>query len=116
MLGGTGVAPQGGMTTTRALLTGFLLILTPGCATKSAYLNEGPTALGKPPYQVGPVTVFIRPQAEVELICRLRSPRAAPEGRIPGCYVPVDRLIVSTADPYVLMHEFKHYFEGPWHK
>src|SRR6266849_6092164 len=100
MLGGTGVAPQGGMTTTRALLTGFLLILTPGCATKSAYLNEGPTALGKPPYQVEP-------------ICRLRSPRAAPEGRIHGCYVPVDRLIVSTADPYVLMHEFKHYSEGP---
>jgi hypothetical protein len=25
-------------------------------------------------------------------------------------------MIVSTADPYVLMHEFKHYFEGAWHK
>jgi hypothetical protein len=59
---------------------------------------------------------LIRPQAEVELICRLRSSHGAPEGRIHGCYVPADRLIVSTADPYVLMHEFKHYFEGPWHK
>jgi hypothetical protein len=55
-------------------------------ATQGAYLNEGPTALGKPPYQVGPVTVVMRPQA-------------APEGRIHGCYVPADRLIV-----------------GPWHK
>ena len=102
---------------TRALQTALLAgALTTGCATHGAYLNEGPTALGKPPYQVGPVTVVIRPQSEVELICRLRSPHAAPEGRIHGCYVPADRLIVSTADPYVLMHEFKHYFEGPWHK
>ena len=68
-------------------------------ATQGAYLNEGPTALGKPPYQVGRVTVVMRPQAEVELIGRLRSPPAAPEGRIHGCYVPADRLIV-----------------GPWHK
>jgi hypothetical protein len=63
---------------------------------------------------VGPVTVVIRPQAEVELICRLRSAHRAP-GRIHGCYVPADRMIVSTADPYVLLHEFKHYFEGSWH-
>jgi len=93
-----------------------LIAVTTGCAAQGAYLNEGPTALGKAPYQVGPVTVVIRPQAEVELICRLRSSPGAPGGRIHGCYVPADRLIVSTADPYVLMHEFKHYFEGPWHK
>jgi hypothetical protein len=105
------------MKPTRPLLAGLLLlILDTGCATQGAYLNEGPTALGKAPYQVGPVTVVMRRQAEVELICRLRSPHAAPAGRIHGCYVPADRLIVSTADPYVLMHEFKHYFEGPWHK
>jgi hypothetical protein len=42
-----------------------------------------------------------------------RAPRAP--GRIHGCYVPADRMIVSTADPYVLLHEFKHYFEGSWH-
>jgi hypothetical protein len=46
----------------------------------------------------------------------LRSPEAAANVRIHGCYVPGDRMIVSTPDPYVLMHEFKHYFEGPWHK
>lgn len=73
--------------------------MTTGCAARSAYLNEGPNALGKPPYQVGPVTVVIRPQGEVEMICRLRSSHGAPEGRIRGCYVPADRLIVSTADP-----------------
>jgi hypothetical protein len=93
-----------------------LTLLASGCAGHGAYLNDGPTQLGKPPYQVGPVAVVIRPQPEVELICRLRSPHTAPDGRIHGCYVPADRLIVSTADPYVLMHEFKHYFEGPWHK
>ena len=76
-----------------------LIAVMTGCAAQSAYLNEGPTALGKPPYQVGPVTVVIRPQAEVEMICRLRSSPGAPDGRIHGCYVPADRLIVSTADP-----------------
>jgi len=50
------------------------------------------------------------------MICRLRSPLSAPTGRIHGCYVPADRTIISTADPYVLMHEFKHYFEGAWHQ
>jgi hypothetical protein len=109
---------QDGMATIvpRAVLAALSLALTTGCAAQGAYLNEGPTALGKPPYQVGPVTVVIRPQAEVEMICRLRSSPGAPEGRIHGCYVPADHLIVSTADPYVLMHEFKHYFEGPSHK
>jgi len=76
-----------------------LIAVMTGCAAQSAYLNEGPTALGKPPYQVGRVTVVIRPQAEVEMICRLRSSPGAPDGRIHGCYVPADRLIVSTADP-----------------
>ncbi len=62
---------------TRILQTAILAsALTTGCATQGAYLNEGPTALGKPPYQVGPVTVVIRPQSEVELICRPRSPHA----------------------------------------
>jgi hypothetical protein len=93
-----------------------LTLVTSGSAGRGAYLNDGPTQLGKPPYQVGPVTVVIRPQPEVEPICRLRSPHTAPDGRIHGCYVPADRLIVSTADPYVLMHEFTHYLEGPWHK
>ncbi len=93
-----------------------LAFLASGCATHEAYLSEGQTQLGKPPYEVGPLTVVIRPQSEVELICRLRSPQASPAGRVHGCYVPADKMIVSTADPYVLMHEFKHYFEGPWHK
>ena len=35
-----------------------------------------------------------------------------PGGHIHGCYVPAARMSVSTADPYVLMHELKHYFEG----
>ncbi len=101
----------------RPLMAGLTLtLLAGGCAGHGAYLNEGPTQLGKSPYQVGPVTVVIRPQPEVELICRLRSSHKGPGGRIHGCYVPADKMIVSTSDPYVLMHEFKHYFEGGWHK
>ena len=101
----------------RPVMAGIgLTLLATGCAGQGAYLNAGPTHLGKSPYEIGPVTVVIRPQPEVEMICRLRSSHKALNGRIHGCYVPADKLIVSTADPYVLMHEFKHYFEGAWHK
>jgi hypothetical protein len=93
-----------------------LALVSTGCAGHGPYLSTGQTQLGQSPHQIGPVTVVIRPQAEVEMLCRLRSAHAAPAGRVHGCYVPADRMIVSTADPYVLMHEFKHYFEGAWHK
>ena len=117
--GGTRVALVRGMATKRMRVAmagiGLALAFT-GCTSHGAYLSTGQTQLGQSPHQVGPVTVVIRPQPEVEMICRLRSPHRAPDGRIHGCYVPADRMIVSTADPYVLMHEFKHYFEGAWHK
>lgn len=101
----------------RAAIAGVgLALVSTGCASQGPYLSTGSTQLGSSPHQVGPVTVVIRPQPEVEMICRLRSPQAAPVGRIHGCYVPADRMIISTADPYVLMHEFKHHFEGAWHQ
>ena len=101
----------------RATLVGAgLTLVSTGCASHAPYLSTGQTGLGGSPHQIGPVTVVIRPQPEVELICRLRSPQGAPGGRIHGCYVPADRLIVSTADPNVLLHEFKHFFEGAWHQ
>ena len=101
----------------RAILAGVgLALLSTGCASHAPYLSTEQARLGESPYQIGPVTVVIRPQPEVEMICRLRSHQAAPAGRIHGCYVPADRMIVSTADPNVLLHEFKHYFEGAWHQ
>jgi hypothetical protein len=118
-ISGTGVALLGGMATKgiRAVIAGVgLALVSTGCASQGPYLSTGQTQLGGSPHQIGPVTVVIRPQAEVEMICRLRSPQSAPAGRVHGCYVPADRMIISTADPYVLMHEFKHYFEGAWHK
>lgn len=103
--------------TVRSVVAGLgLALVFTGCASHGPYLSTGQTQLGQSPHQVGPVTVVIRPQPEVEMICRLRSAHKAIGGRIHGCYVPADRMIVSTADPYVLMHEFKHYFEGAWHK
>ena len=102
----------------RAVMAGIgLALVSAGCASQAGpYLSTGQSQLGQSPHQIGPVTVVIRPQPEVEMICRLRSPQTAPAGRIHGCYVPADRMIVSTADPYVLMHEFKHHFEGTWHQ
>ena len=84
-------------------------------------MSTGPTqrdrdGLGGQSYEVGPVTVLIRPQPEVEMICLLRGGKVSATARIHGCYVPGERLIVSTADPYVLLHEFRHHFEGAWHK
>jgi hypothetical protein len=103
--------------TMRAMMAGLgLALVSTGCASHGPYLSTGQTQLGQSPHQIGPVTVVIRPQPEVEMICRLRSTHKATNGRIHGCYVPADKMIVSTADPYVLMHEFKHYFEGAWHK
>jgi hypothetical protein len=101
----------------RSVMAGIgLMLVSTGCASQGPYLSTGQTQLGRSPHQIGPVTVVIRPQPEVEMICRLRSPHMAPDGRIHGCYVPADKMIVSTADPNVLLHEFKHYFEGAWHK
>ena len=49
-------------------------------------------------------------------MCRLHTQqRTGPTGRILGCYVPQAKAIISTPDPHVLLHEFKHYFEGPFH-
>jgi Zn-finger nucleic acid-binding protein len=91
--------------------------LLPGCAAHGPYLSAGAAHLGSDPYEIGPVTVVVRPQPQVELICRLRAPSVAPSNvRIQGCYVPKDRMIVSTPDPFVLLHEFKHHFEGGWHE
>lgn len=65
---------------------------------------------------VGPLRVLLRPQPEVEFMCRLHAQRqATPNGRILGCYVPREQAIISTPDAHVLLHEFKHYFEGPFH-
>lgn len=67
-------------------------------------------------HQVGPLRVLLRPQPEVEFMCRLHAQQqAVPGGRILGCYVPQQQAIISTPDPHVLLHEFRHYFEGSFH-
>lgn len=85
-----------------------------GCAGTSM----GPESSASNPdlYEVGPLRVLLRPQPEVEFMCRLHvQQRATSTGRILGCYVPRERAIISTPDAHVLLHEFKHYFEGPFH-
>lgn len=95
-----------------AILAGAL---SAGCATTPPAMPE-PASSGSDVYQVGPLRVLLRPQPEVEFICRLHAEQqAGPNGRILGCYVPREQVIISTSDPHVLLHEIKHYFEGSFH-
>lgn len=100
-------------------LFGFLVLIgavSAGCGSADPSNGQKPPITSGDVYQVGPVRVLLRAQPEVEFICRLHSQQqAAPSGRILGCYVPVERAIISTPDAQVLLHEFKHYFEGPFH-
>ena len=99
------------------LAAAFVLALAlSGCATKGGYLSTGQAQLDGNTYKVGPITVLIRPQPDVELICKLRGAKVPTTVRIYGCYVPADKMIVSTADHHVLLHEFKHHFEGAYHQ
>ena len=86
------------------------------CATGQTASSQPPPTVSSDVYRVGAVRVLLRPQPEVEFMCRLQTQqRATPTGQILGCYVPREQVIISTPDPYVLLHEFKHYFEGPFH-
>lgn len=86
------------------------------CATSQPIGSQQPRAVSTDVYKVGPVRVMLRPQPEVEFMCRLQTERQTTRtGQILGCYIPREQAIISTPDPQVLLHEFKHYFEGPFH-
>jgi hypothetical protein len=99
------------------LAAAFVLALAlSGCATQGGYLSTGQAHVGGDAYKVGPITVLIRPQPDVELICKLRGAKVSTTVRIYGCYVPADKMIVSVANHQVLLHEFTHHFEGAFHQ
>lgn len=91
--------------------------LSGGCGSTQPVLKPAEVSASTADFHnVGPLRVLLRPQPEVEFMCRLHTQQqATPTGRILGCYVPGQRAIISTPDAYVLLHEFKHYFEGPFH-
>ena len=62
------------------------------------------------------VSVWVRPQPEVEFLCLMRLGTVRRDQRVMGCYLEDSHTIVSVADPYVLLHEFKHHFEGKFHE
>lgn len=95
------------------LLLATVLLIT-GCAEQT-HLSANQLGLGREPYRIGPLTVWIRPQPEVEMLCRLRSPGLAKDRRVNGCYLPNEQTIIAVEDPYVLLHELKHHLEGAWH-
>ena len=67
------------------------------------------------PYEIGPLKVFIRPQPEVEFLCRLRLPALRHDQRVMGCYLPDTQTIISVNDAEAVIHEIKHFFEGRFH-
>ena len=91
-------------------------VILGACSTGQPTGGQLPSANGGELHQVGPVRVLLRPQPEVEFLCRLQTQQQTTSaGQILGCYVPREQAIISTPDAYVLLHEFKHYFEGPFH-
>jgi len=87
-----------------------------GCAHTRPVMKAETSAPSTDLYQVGPLRVLLRPQPEVEFMCRLHAQQqTTPSGRILGCYLPRERAIISTPDLHVLLHELKHYFEGSFH-
>lgn len=98
------------------LLIVVVAIVLAGCATSQRQANSEAPAMNSDLSSVGPLRVLLRPQPEVEFMCRLHAQRqATSSGRILGCYVPREQAIISTPDAHVLLHEFKHYFEGSFH-
>jgi len=96
-----------------ALGIGIGAVVLSGCASAPSAKVD---AAGPDSYLVGPLRVLLRAQPEVEFVCRLHAQQQTTfSGRILGCYVPAEQAIVSTPDARVLLHEFKHYFEGPFH-
>ncbi|MBI2527230.1 MAG: hypothetical protein HYV93_14755 [Candidatus Rokubacteria bacterium] len=116
----------------QAALLALSALVVAGCATTGPDPRHGTEFLVPPDeqltpaaaglkgdlYRIGPLRVLIRPQPEVDFLCRLRSTMGLerrPTGRIHGCYLPGENVVVSTPDPYALLHELKHHFEGHWH-
>ena len=100
----------------RRAALGLAAVLTLAACATPAGMGPRVTRLGEAPYRVGTLSIWIRPQAEVEILCRMAQ-RAVPADRdILGCYIDATRTIVSVDDAWVLMHELKHHFEGRWHE
>lgn len=91
-----------------------IVVLVSACASPG---SVGPRVVGfgEPPYPVGTLQVWIRPQPEVEVLCRMAQPDLARTHRILGCYIAETRAIIAIDDAWVVMHEIKHFFEGRWH-
>ena len=96
------------------VLVGVVAAMVAGCTARSG-VSARTLSLGEEPYSLGELRIWIRPQREVELLCRMSRPALAPNVRVLGCYVAETRTIVTIDDAWVLMHELKHYFEGCWH-
>jgi len=97
-------------------ITVSFLVLVPG-----AWALQGTPAVSAQEFarerlhRVGPLTVFVLPQPEAEFLCRLRLPEVRRNRRVLGCYLPDSQTIITVPDPYILIHELRHHFEGRFH-
>jgi len=94
-----------------ALLAGAMLAAG-ACAAPT---HERDAQLGGDPFRIGELRVMIRPPREVDILCRMAQ-NAPPQVEVLGCYIETSKLIIAIDDPYVILHEMKHYFEGAWHQ
>lgn len=95
---------------------GIVAIAALGAAcASSAGVGPAVVGFGEPPYPVGRLQIWIRPQPEVEILCRMARSDQPSTHRILGCYLAETRTIIAIDDAWVVMHEMKHFFEGRWH-
>lgn len=101
------------MARARVAVVAALALLT-ACASPG---SVGPrlVGFGEPPHPIGALHVWIRPQPEVEVLCRMAQPALPRTHRILGCYIEETHTIIAIEDPWVILHEMKHVFEGHWH-
>ena len=98
----------------RQALLALVLTALFGCRGTTGF--PPPAAqLGPEPYRIGELRVWIRPPREVDILCRMVVD-APPQVEIRGCFIPATKTIISVDDPYIILHELKHYFEGAWHQ
>lgn len=107
---------------TRVILLLFKIYLEGGKGLSRFITERDFSFLGKDPYKIGPFEVWVRGEYEVHLLCHALSSGSL-ERKV-GCWITgkkntilgAQEVILIIDNPFVLLHELKHHFEGAWHK
>lgn len=110
----------------RATVVGLLaLLFATGCgpavhrapAELSLASTETRMPDGSTGYRVGDLTVVVADAETVDRECRFQGVALFhPSVQVRGCYLRATKRIYSLPDAFVLLHEFKHHFDGAFHE